>query len=52
MNATQESYIQEAAIYRVLMSHRDAICLSPNRKSGIRISSDSNSITVPKPVIT
>ncbi len=31
------------------MAHRDAICLCPARKSGIKISSDVNSVTLPKP---
>ncbi len=31
------------------MAHRDAICLSSNRKSGIKIACDVNSVTLPKP---
>jgi hypothetical protein len=39
----------DAAIYRVLMAHRDAICLAPVRTkpNAIKISSDANSITLP-----
>ncbi|CAB4065949.1 Uncharacterized protein KIAA1841 [Lepeophtheirus salmonis] len=33
--------------YRILLAHREIICLVPFRKGGLRISSDVNSITLP-----
>ncbi len=43
---------QDAAVFRVLMAHRDIICLSPAKKSSaatgsIKIGADANSITLP-----
>lgn len=40
----------DSQIFRVLMAHRDLICLCPTRKSGIKITSDANSITLPAPL--
>lgn len=39
----------DTAVYKLLMAHRDAICLTPSKKSGIKISGDANSISLPKP---
>ena len=39
----------DSAVYRILMAHREAICVTPVRKTGIKLpSSDANSVTMPK----
>ena len=41
----------EAKIHKILMTHRDLICLCPQRRSGIKIAaSEVNSITLPVPI--
>ena len=38
----------DTTVYRVLLAHRDAICLSPAKKTGgIKIGTDSTSISLP-----
>jgi hypothetical protein len=41
----------DAEIFRLLMANREAICLSPLRKTGIKIAADANSITLPKTIL-
>jgi hypothetical protein len=48
--ASEEEMQQQQEIFRLLMAHRDLICLCPVRKSGIKISADANSITLPTPL--
>lgn len=40
----------DKAIFKLLMTHRDAICLSSIGRSKIRIPADINSVCVPKPL--
>ena len=39
----------DTAVYRILLAHRDAICLSPAKKTAgaIKISADSSSVSLP-----
>ena len=48
--ASEEEMQQQQEIFRLLMAHRDLICLCPVRKSGIKISADANSVTLPTPL--
>ena len=49
-NTSEEELQQQQEIFRLLMAHRDLICLCPIRKSGIKISADANSVTLPNPL--
>ena len=40
----------ESDVYKLLMKHRDLICICPARKSGIKMTPETNSICIPVPM--